>query len=261
MTKPSIPNGQKSGRLNILYTYHSNASDPNNDTLFYLFDWGDGNQSGWLGPYRSGEICNGSHVWTKKGLYNVRVLAKDVYGNLSNWSEPLNINISKISLNIPLFIGWNLITTPLQNDYWASTLAKNISGCQMISWFDSVNQTFKTYIVGGPPSFDFPIVSGYGYFVLADQSSTLSISGYRIDNVSTPLSAGWNMIGWYHSSDTMASTLGGNISGCQMISWFDSVNQTFKTYIVGGPPSFDFTIRAGMGLFVEVNTASVWHGG
>jgi hypothetical protein len=45
-----------------------------------------------------------------------------------------------------------------------------------------------------------------------------------------------------------------------MVSWFDSVSQTFKTYIMGGPPGFDFTITPGMGLFVLVDTASVWHG-
>jgi hypothetical protein len=130
----------------------------------------------------------------------------------------------------------------------------------MISRYDAVNQTYKTFIVGGPPSFDFPIVDGYGYFVLVDQSSTLNVSGSRIESVSVPLNVGWNMIGWYHSSDTLASSLGGNISDCQMVSWFDAVNQTFKTYIVGGPSSFDFPVTTGMGLFVMVNTASEWHG-
>jgi hypothetical protein len=123
-----------------------------------------------------------------------------------------------------------------------------------------VNQTYKTYIVGGPPSFDFSIVDGFGYFVLVDQSITLSVSGSRIDSVAVPLSIGWNMIGWYHASNTTASSLGAAISGCQMISRFDGVSQSFKTFIVGGPPSFDFTIKPGMGLFVLVNTASVWHG-
>ncbi len=41
------------------------------------------------------------------------------------------------------------------------------------------------------------------------------------------------MIGWYHDYNTTASSLAGNITGCQMVSWFDPVNQTFKTYIVG----------------------------
>jgi hypothetical protein len=170
------------------------------------------------------------------------------------------LNISGISSSLPLVSGWNLITIPVGNDYWTSTLAKNISGCQMISRFDSVNQTFKTYIVSGPPSFDFPIVDGSGYFVLVNQSSILRLSGSRIESVSVPLSVGWNMVGWYRSSDILASTLGGEISGCQMVSWFDGVNQSFKTFIVGGPPSFDFSITPGMGLFVLVNEASMWHG-
>jgi hypothetical protein len=73
------------------------------------------------------------------------------------------------------------------------------------------------------------------------------------------LNIGWNLIGWYHDYNTTASGLAGNISGCQMVSWFDSENQTFKTYIVG-VPGYDFTITSGMGLFILVDTASVWHG-
>ena len=163
-------------------------------------------------------------------------------------------------VNISLSTGWNLITVPIENSYWASSLAGIISGCQMVSWFDAGSQTYKSYIVGGPPSFDFSIIDGYGYFVRVDHGSTLSFSGSPVGSVSVPLSIGWNMIGWYHASNTLASTLGGAISGCQMISWFDSASQTFKTYIVGGPPSFDFTVTSGMGLFVRVNAASVWHG-
>ncbi len=68
------------------------------------------------------------------------------------------------------------------------------------------------------------------------------------------------MTGWYHEYDKMTSYIGGDITNCTMVSWFDAVNDTFKTYIVGGPPSFDFTVGQGMGLFVLVDTASIWHG-
>jgi hypothetical protein len=191
------------------------------------------------------------------GVCSLPVMAYDKAGNMND-SGSIDVNVLYGVLD--LLAGWNLVSLSMSYDWWASTLAENISGCQMVSRFDSVNQTFKTFIVGGPSSFNFPLVDGYGYFVLVDRSSTLSVSGSRIESVSVPLSVGWNMIGWYHSDNTMASSLGGNISGCEMISWFDSVNQTFKTYIVGGPPSFDFGISPGMGLFILVNTASVWHG-
>ena len=68
------------------------------------------------------------------------------------------------------------------------------------------------------------------------------------------------MIGWYHEYDTMASSIGGNITNCTMVSWFDTVNDTFKTYIVGGPPSFDFAVSQDMGLFVLVDKESTWQG-
>jgi hypothetical protein len=92
-----------------------------------------------------------------------------------------------------------------------------------------------------------------------NQMDNLIIMGDRINTVSVPLSVGWNMIGWYHEYDTSAGSVAGNISGCQMVSWFDSENQTFKTYIVG-VPGYDFTITRDMGLFILVDTASVWHG-
>ena len=41
---------------------------------------------------------------------------------------------------------------------------------------------------------------------------------------------------------------------------WDAVNQTYKRYIVGGPPDFDFTITQGMALFVDVTDESTWDG-
>ena len=51
-----------------------------------------------------------------------------------------------------------------------------------------------------------------------------------------------------------------NITNCMMVSMFDAINQTYRTYIVGGPPGFDFTVYPGMGIFVMVDTESIWHG-
>jgi hypothetical protein len=118
----------------------------------------------------------------------------------------------------------------------------------------------KTYIVGGPPSFDFPITDGYGYFIDVDQFSIETFEGQEITSVNIPLKIGWNLIGWFHSSNTVASSLAENITGCLSVSKWDSINQTYYTYIVGGPPSFDFTIWPGMGLFVDVSVESIWLG-
>ena len=163
-------------------------------------------------------------------------------------------------INISLQTGWNLISVPVDNDFTAITLSENITNCTMISWFDAAAQTYKTYIVGGPPSFDFPIIDGYGYFVLVSDNSYFNVSGSPITGVLVGLELGWNMIGWCHGYNTMASSIGENITNCSMVSWFDSVSQTFKTYIVGGPPGFDFIVTPGMGLFVLVDKESTWQG-
>ena len=144
--------------------------------------------------------------------------------------------------------------------WWASDLSANLTSCTSISRWDSVNQTYRTYIVGGPSSFDFPLVEGCGFFIDTSSSETLSMVGYPIVSVAVPLKIGWNLLGWYHGVDTTASSLSGNISGSTSLSRWDAVNQTYRTYIVGGPSSFDFPIHRGMGLFVDVTMESVWIG-
>jgi hypothetical protein len=205
-------------------------------------------------------------TWQNSSLPNNTVIGWRIYyidksGNI-NSTDIMNFIFYNpiMSISNSLSSGWNLITIPVDNSWWASNIAENISGCELVSWFDAENQTYKSFIMGGPPEFDFPIINGYGYFVLVTQSSNLNVSGIRISSVSVPLSVDWNMIGWYHDYNTIASSFAENITGCELVSWFNSSSQSFESYIVGGPPEFDFTINPGMGLFVLVNEESVWYG-
>ena len=91
-SKPTTPTGSNKIKINKLYTYSSLANDPEIDQIYYLFDWGDGNNSGWFGPFVSGATVNASHIWTAKGNYDIKVKAKDAYGDESNWSDPLSIS-------------------------------------------------------------------------------------------------------------------------------------------------------------------------
>ena len=201
-----------------------------------------------------------NNTYLLSGMYSYHIWAKDT-GNNENTSETHYFYIGVSVVNIQLKTGWNLITVPVENSYTAMTLSENITGCLSVSNWDSTNQTYKRYIVGGPPDFDFPIKDGCGYFVDADQDSTLTLSGAPVPGVNIPLRVGWNLIGWYHDHDTTAISLSENISGCSSVSmWDNNVHQTYKRYIVGGPPDFDFTITQGKGLFVDVTSESIWHG-
>jgi hypothetical protein len=91
--KPQSPSGPESGTINTKYMYTSSASDPENDDLYYLFDWGDGTFSGWQGSFSSGEQVSVGHTWLSKGGYEIRVRVKDEHGMVSDWSDPLPVTM------------------------------------------------------------------------------------------------------------------------------------------------------------------------
>ena len=93
--KPSTPSGKVNGKINVEYIYTSVTTDLDGDQIYYLFDWGDGTNSEWVGPFNSGVEGSASHRWTMKGNYDVRVKAKDVYDAESPWSDPLSVTMPR----------------------------------------------------------------------------------------------------------------------------------------------------------------------
>ncbi|MDG6228370.1 MAG: C1 family peptidase [Candidatus Thermoplasmatota archaeon] len=93
--KPNAPSGTEIGEPGVIYSYSSTASDPEEDDIKYLFDWGDGTDSGWIGPVGSAETITVNHSWDTKGTYTVRVKVKDIYGLESEWSDPLKIRMPR----------------------------------------------------------------------------------------------------------------------------------------------------------------------
>ncbi len=93
--KPSKPSGKKKGECKTSYIYKISSSDSDGDQVYYLWDWGDGNLSNWLGPYNSSEVCEANHSWEIKGEYNIKVKAKDSYERESEWSDPLSVTMPR----------------------------------------------------------------------------------------------------------------------------------------------------------------------
>jgi hypothetical protein len=87
------PSGPSSGKESTEYTYSTATTDPDGDKISYMFDWGDGTFSGWSGLFSSGATVNMKKIWEAKGTYQVRVIAKDIHGTLSVWSDPLPIKM------------------------------------------------------------------------------------------------------------------------------------------------------------------------
>lgn len=98
--KPAKPTGKISGEPGNAYLYSTTTTDPDNDGLYYLWDWGDGNFSEWVGPNTSGSTVTALKSWPVKGNYSIRVMAKDTAGHESPWSDPLDVTMP---YNVPFF--------------------------------------------------------------------------------------------------------------------------------------------------------------
>jgi len=96
--KPDPPDGPITAKINEEHTYTAVSSDPEGEQIYYLFEWGDGEYSGWIGPYDSNQTGEASHTWTAKNNYEIRVKVKDIHGVQSEWSDPLQISMPKIKI-------------------------------------------------------------------------------------------------------------------------------------------------------------------
>jgi len=111
--KPVL-DGPPNGKIGQEYTYNALTWDPNGDNIYYWFEWGDGNNSGWVGSYNSGQTGSASHKWSIQDTYQIKVKAKDVSGKESDWSDLMEITMPKnkpFIFNFPL-LNWFLEKFP-----------------------------------------------------------------------------------------------------------------------------------------------------
>ena len=102
--KPSIA-GTNPGKIRRNYAYTFSSTDPEVNDVWYLVEWGDGTQSGWLGPYNSDEKATSSHYWDKMGTYTIKAKAKDVFGDESDWGT-LDVTMPRTKASVKfLFFG------------------------------------------------------------------------------------------------------------------------------------------------------------
>jgi len=91
---PQQPQGPSSGSTMVDYIFSTSTQDPEDDEVFYMWDWGDGNCSSWLGPFPSGSSAQANHAWSQSGPYQIRVKAKDINELESAYSQPFILNIA-----------------------------------------------------------------------------------------------------------------------------------------------------------------------
>jgi PKD repeat protein len=84
--KPTTPalTGAILGDPGETYQYSARSNDTNRDQLLYLFDWGDGNTSGWQNFTSANTTVTASHSWAREGGYYINVTVKDIFQNESD---------------------------------------------------------------------------------------------------------------------------------------------------------------------------------
>ena len=102
--QPEKPIGEASGKSGIEYTYSTSSNDPDDEWLYYWFEWDDETNSEWIGPYKSSEQCNATHIWSSSGNYEIKAKAKDESGAQSEWSDSLIVTMPKINNLLELFL-------------------------------------------------------------------------------------------------------------------------------------------------------------
>jgi len=103
---PDRPSGPSSGKPGVVYLFTTSTIDPDGDQVSYMWDWGDGNYSDWLGPFDSSATATATYAWDEQGDYQIRVKAKDTNDQETDWSEPLPISmpLNQPSFNILLMV-------------------------------------------------------------------------------------------------------------------------------------------------------------
>ena len=112
---PPTINGPAEGKVWGATAYYFLAIDPGGDEVHYFIDWGDGTNSGWIGPYASGEQMTKSHIWSTNGSYTIKAKAKDTYNGESDWTT-LTVTMP-CSYNIPLFQFWERLLERFPNAF------------------------------------------------------------------------------------------------------------------------------------------------
>jgi hypothetical protein len=117
MVQPNHPpyamdlSGPSFGKIEVEYRFSIDVFDPDNDNVSCLWDWGDGNISGWQGPYKNGTTTYASHAWSAEGTYDIKVKPKDQHGLEGDWSTSFVFTINQSLTTTFIFGKYSNLTT------------------------------------------------------------------------------------------------------------------------------------------------------
>ena len=135
---PDAPDGPSEWIINIEATFSAVTTEPDGEDVYYMLEWGDGELTDWLGPYPPGQTVEASHTWTELGDYEIRVIAKDIWGSQSDWSEPKLLSIVEDEApERPVITGPNVVIGGREYDFtFTATDPEGQDVWYLIDWGD-----------------------------------------------------------------------------------------------------------------------------
>jgi len=92
---PTRPVLSGPGRANLSDTVHISiySTDPEDNVITYLVDWGDTTELKWSPFFPSGDTIERAHIYSQPGIYFIRAKARDIDRRESDWSDTLRMQI------------------------------------------------------------------------------------------------------------------------------------------------------------------------
>lgn len=116
-SKPKIA-GPSKGNTGQVYDYNISSNVNYGNDVYYFIEWADETNSGWIGPYVSGEEITVTHSWGEKKVYYIKVKSKDDLDRESEWGT--------LAVNIPINKPCSLFFERLEKLSFFHNLIKNL---------------------------------------------------------------------------------------------------------------------------------------
>jgi predicted NAD-dependent protein-ADP-ribosyltransferase YbiA (DUF1768 family) len=244
VSAPTKPSGPASGKPGTSYSYSTGGSTSNlGHSVQYLFNWGDGSNSGWLAV----GITSASHSWTTANSYTVTAQARCATDTtiVSPLSPSLTVNIETISTPTKPS-GPTSGSTGISYSYSTGGATSNLghSVQYQFNWGDG---TYSGWLAVGTTSASHSWTTANSYTVTAQarcstdtaivssvsSGLTVTITGETIVAPTTPTGVVWAQTGWTltYTTGGASSNLGHSVQ--YLFNWGDGPNSNSGWLAVG----------------------------
>jgi glucose/arabinose dehydrogenase len=166
----------------------------------------------------------------------------------------------RITFNLSLQEGWNLISLPVQpdSDSISQVLSSINSRLVVLYQYDALTQTYPVYVPNEPENSTLSTIRpGAGYWVYMDSAATLTVSGINPTR-SVALAEGWNLVGYNSTRDRSREDALSGISGrYEAIFAYNATTDAWEGY---SPPTYNSLslLQPGRGYWIYANQATTW---